>query len=154
MKNMNTDGYWLFQNLFHKKIYQEQKKDKETEIRTDIATEFIQLIKKAPVYSIEDFENIVNLSWNKKINPVMSKVIMDIIIEKISKIEKKSRHNRVTSEEYDFVTDVSTLVPNPYKHSPLICNDNYKLKMLRESIKKIMNTMETASNDMQPFDDI
>lgn len=146
-----TDGYWLFKNLF-KDI---SRKEVEAEEDPELGVKFIKLIKQAPKYSVKEFEDLVNSSWNKKINPLISKVIIDLILEKVTKIEKKARHQQLSSEEQDFINDLSILIPNPYVHSPLLGNDMYKISELRrilENINEMINNEDSIdSMDGRPF---
>ncbi|MCC7570084.1 hypothetical protein KO465_01920 [Candidatus Micrarchaeota archaeon] len=137
---MNTDGYWLFTHLFNKTV--KNKDEDEGVDGTEEGTEFIQIIKSAPSYNVLEFERIVSSSWNKKINPVITKVILDIVTEKIEKIEKKKFHHQSIQEDFDFVMDISTLIPNPYSHSPLLGKDIAKITNLKYKINKLIDDAE------------
>ena len=133
---MHSDGYWLFKNLFTMQQGTQNQEDEE------IGVEFLKLIKIAPEYNIKNFEQIVSSSWDKRINPVISKIILDLVLDKVSKIENKIKHKKDMDTDYNFVNDLETLVPNPYSHSPLLGNDTYRISSLREKITKIMDTLE------------
>ncbi|MCD6227643.1 hypothetical protein J7J90_04070 [Candidatus Micrarchaeota archaeon] len=138
----HTDGYWLFKNLFQTTLEKKDVNDNQ-----ELEVNFLRLVRNAPDYDIREFEDIVEKAWGKKINPIMSKVIIDILIDKVEKIEHKARHNKINDKDYDFINDISTLLPNPYSHSPLLGNDAYKISQLRQSVKNIMKYMEESIFD-------